>query len=70
MLLNKWLVIQDDTVINIIVWDGVSAWAPPDGCTIIPAEDQTICIGWKIVDNVWVAPSTSEENTIEATSTP
>ncbi len=25
---------QGGNVINIILWDGVAEWSPPDGCTV------------------------------------
>lgn len=37
MLLNetKWTILnENDEVQSIILWDGVSSWAPPEGCTV------------------------------------
>jgi len=47
MLLNKYFLIQDDKVINIIVYNG-GQWSPPRGCFILPVpEDKPyIGIGW------------------------
>jgi hypothetical protein len=35
----KYAIIQNNVVQNIIEWDGVSEFQPPDGTIMIPAED-------------------------------
>jgi len=56
-----WAVIDGDTVVNTVVWDGVSDWSPPEG-TILEslADSPHVGIGWtynpkatvnKFVDN-------------------
>ena len=56
-----WAVIDGDTVVNTVVWDGDSAWTPPDGTIIESLADWPhVGIGWsynskatvnKFVDN-------------------
>ncbi len=56
-----WAVIDGGTVVNTIVWDGVSAWTPPEGHIIeCLADHPHVGIGWtynpkatvnKFVDN-------------------
>jgi hypothetical protein len=56
-----WAVIEGDTVINVIVWDGETRWTPPAGTIIEPLADYPqVGIGWtynpkatvnKFVDN-------------------
>lgn len=58
MLLNRYLLIKDDTVVNVIVYDG-GGWNPPDGCHIIP-EVEGVGIGWRFVDGQWTAPPPEE----------
>jgi hypothetical protein len=31
---NYWLVLKDNTVVNIVIWDGVSEWGPGEGLTV------------------------------------
>lgn len=40
----RWFVIQNDEVINVVVYDG-GGWTPPRGCHIIP-EVEGVGIGW------------------------
>jgi hypothetical protein len=53
--MNGYLVIKDNTVINTVVWDGVSDWTPPEGTTVELAPAH-VGIGWTRVDGEWVAP--------------
>jgi hypothetical protein len=44
---NVWAVIDGGTVINTVVWDGESAWSPPDGTTLVSLADYPhVGIGW------------------------
>lgn len=58
----RYFVIQNDEVINVVVYDG-GGWTPPRGCHIIP-EIEGVGIGWKLVDEEWTAPPVIEETTI------
>jgi hypothetical protein len=56
-----WAVIDGDTVVSTVVWDGESDWTPPDGTVLESlAEWPNVGIGWtynskatvnKFVDN-------------------
>jgi hypothetical protein len=56
-----WAVIDGDTVVNTVVWDGESDWTPPEGTILEPLADWPhVGIGWtynpkatvnKFVDN-------------------
>jgi hypothetical protein len=56
-----WAVIDGDTVVNSVVWDGVSDWTPPEGTILESLADWPhVGIGWsynpkatvnKFVDN-------------------
>ncbi len=37
-----YAVIENNIVVNTIVWDGVSAWMPPDGTTVVIIPDGTV----------------------------
>ena len=53
--MSTYLVIKDNTVINTVVWDGVSDWTAPEGTTVELAPDH-VGIGWTRVDGNWIAP--------------
>jgi hypothetical protein len=56
-----WAVIDGDVVVNTVVWDGETAWCPPDGTILESLADWPhVGIGWsynpkatvnKFVDN-------------------
>lgn len=33
---------KDGLVVNVIEWDGLAKWSPPDGCTVQPDLDNAI----------------------------
>jgi len=42
-----WAVIDGDTVVNTIVWDGEADWTPPDGTIVESLADWPhVGIGW------------------------
>ena len=53
--MNTYLILKDNTVINTVLWDGVSDWTPPEGTTVELAP-AGVGIGWTRVDGEWVAP--------------
>ena len=58
-----WAVIDVDTVVNTVVWDGVSDWTPPDGTTLVSlAEHPHVGIGWDFVDGEFVDNRPVEDN--------
>lgn len=36
---NRYAIVQSNTVVNVIVWDGESPWTPPEGTEAIHAPD-------------------------------
>lgn len=43
----RYAMVKDGFVINIIKWDGVSPYTPPEGTTLVPAtNDATIGGTW------------------------
>jgi len=42
----NWAVIDSNTniVVNVVLWDGVSTWSPPEGCIAIQSD--VAGIGW------------------------
>lgn len=51
----------DNVVENIIVWDEVSEWRPPDGRVLVKAEDVMCDIGWHHKDGAFVNPNLEQE---------
>jgi|NOAtaT_7_FD_contig_31_7043877_length_310_multi_2_in_0_out_0_2 hypothetical protein len=40
------LINSENVVVNMVLWDGVTPWTPPDGCTPIKINSQPCDIGW------------------------
>lgn len=53
--MNTYLVIKDNTVINIVIWDGGSGWSAPEGTTTEVAPEG-VGIGWTKSGSNWIAP--------------
>jgi hypothetical protein len=56
--MNTYAIIDStSTVINVIVWDGLPPWTPPEGCiaVVVPANSSA-GIGWTYVDGEFIAP--------------
>lgn len=45
--MDRWCIISTsgDAVLNIIIWDGVTEYTPPEGTYLVPATDD-VEIGW------------------------
>lgn len=56
--MNRYLELNaDGLVVNIIVWDGVSPYAP-EGHTLLPCDEHPqTSFGWTLSGNTWIAPS-------------
>ena len=39
----RYVIVEDGVVVNVILWDGVSDWTPPEGCTAV--QSATLQIG-------------------------
>lgn len=57
--MSKYLVIQNESIINVIEWDGESDWTPPEDCIVEPSTGDE-WLGWTRVGGVWIAPSLPE----------
>jgi len=55
--MNTWAVVEDATglIVNSVVWDGVTPWEPPAGCSVYQASP--VYIGWLWVDGEQVDPN-------------
>lgn len=54
----KYAVINSATnmVENVIIWDGVAPWTPPDGYYVESIGDFGAGIGWSHIDGQFFAP--------------
>ena len=50
-----WAVIKDNVVINVILWDGVSSWTPPENCEVVPLPPET-GIGYRYINGQFFDP--------------
>ncbi|MGE5501867.1 MAG: hypothetical protein ACM3W4_08065 [Ignavibacteriales bacterium] len=50
------LVDGDGLVVNVVEWDGVSDWSPPEGLTCMEA-DEAVSVGWTRQSGAWVGPA-------------
>jgi len=59
MAAAAYAVVDNSTIVNLIVWDGVSAYAPPNGATLktLSSLPSGIQIGWTLSGGVWSAPA-------------
>jgi hypothetical protein len=46
---------------NIVLWDGVTEWTPPEGCYIKDVTGIYAGIGWSFVNGEWIAPTPQPE---------
>jgi hypothetical protein len=56
----NYLIVQDNKVINSVVWDGASDWTAPEGTTAVVAPEG-VGIGWTKVGANWIAPEPPAE---------
>jgi hypothetical protein len=53
----QWLLVKDETIENIVAWDGSTEWTPPDGHDLVGYDgDPAAVIGWGWVDGHLVVP--------------
>ena len=44
--MNEYAIVADGVVVNLIIWDGVSPWTPPDGTTLVAIQaDEWVDMG-------------------------
>ena len=56
--MNTYAIIDASTlVINIVVWDGLPPWTPPDDCIAVAIpKDSSAGIGWTYTNGEFIAP--------------
>lgn len=54
----RWLELNaEGVVINVVVWDGVSTYAPQGVAQLLPCADHPgVSFGWKLVNGEWIQP--------------
>jgi hypothetical protein len=53
---------QTNLVENVIIWDGVSQWTPPENCYVEPLTNPHAGIGWSFINGELSAPAPQPEN--------
>lgn len=44
----RYAVVNAEAIVeNIVVWDGASAWSPPEGRSLVKVDNLVCNIGWK-----------------------
>lgn len=56
-MIESYAIIQNELVINTVMWDGGSEWAPPQDCIAVLVGDSGAGIGWSYIDEKFVPPS-------------
>ena len=51
-----YCMVQNAVVVNVIDWNGVTPYTPPEGCELYP-WDGSVSIGWAWVDGAPVDPN-------------
>jgi hypothetical protein len=54
--LMGYAMVQNGVVVNVIAWDGVTPYEPPEGCELY-AWDGPVNIGWAWVDGAPIDPN-------------
>lgn len=57
---NVYAVVDNNVVINVIIWDGISEWKPEAG-NLVPLNGDA-GIGWTYSDGVFTAPPPPERS--------
>ena len=55
---NYPLVDVNGNVVNVIAWDGVTPYTPPDGLTAVLDPVPQVGIGWTYANGVFTPPVT------------
>lgn len=55
---DSYAVIENGTVVNVVLWDGEAEWNPDAGEAV--KTDGTVSIGWSYKDGVFSAPPVPE----------
>lgn len=53
-----YAVIVNGVVVNVVVWDGGSDWAPPSGTSVVAlSESQGVGVGYTYSGGTFTAPA-------------
>jgi len=57
---SSYAVVVDGQVVNVVLWDGVTAWQPAAGEAVVIPDESGVSIGWSYEDGEFVAPPEPE----------
>jgi hypothetical protein len=57
----QWLLVKNGVIENIVAWDGITPWTPPDGYELVKYGGEPAAqIGWGWIDGHLVVPASPE----------
>lgn len=56
----NYAVIENGTVVNVIVYDGIQPLELPDGQTLVDLGESEAWIGWRYEGGEWIAPTVED----------
>ncbi|CAB4132680.1 hypothetical protein UFOVP255_45 [uncultured Caudovirales phage] len=54
--MNYAVINSENLVVNVVVWDGVSPWSPPEGCSVIQSDTAGIGSTYNPIEGSFTAP--------------
>lgn len=68
--MNKWAIVENGVVVNVVLWDGVSEWHAKEHQDVIDVGasggDSLVGIGWGYIDGKFVTElfENKDDNTV------
>jgi hypothetical protein len=56
----NYALISNGLVVNMIVWDGQTPYAPPAGVQLVASTSDSVSMGWSYADGQFIAPPEAE----------
>lgn len=59
-MMNSYALIENGSVVNVVLWDGNSDWAPPAGLAAVEITEGTMPgPGWSYTNGTFTMPASS-----------
>jgi hypothetical protein len=62
--MNKYAIVLEDQVLNVVVWDGESTWTPPAGATLVEVTGVPCGPGWTYTLGAFVPPELPQDEEV------
>lgn len=53
--MNRYAIINDNAVVNVVLWDGETSYNP-DGVLVLISEEQAVDTSWSYVNDAFIPP--------------